>query len=178
MKFNKLEKLEHIMNVFGKRILPGFLFMSNPDKFLEWQGNICKQAAIMGSFVIENHLPDDYVEVQAWEGFFEHEKLGSYNHCWNYIIHKDDPKLNIICDFTSTISYFDYCEHNDPTLHIASSPKAVVNHKITMVGMQQLDIKKEFEGPEYYTNLYEGDIKEVLTTLLQTAKLWDNEKRI
>jgi hypothetical protein len=148
------------------------LFAVNPELFLKWQGNICKQAAVLGSFIIKHHLPDDYVKVEAWEGFFEHEKLGSYNHCWNYIIHKDDPKLNIICDFTSTISYFDYCEHNDPTLHITGSEKSVVKHKIDMIGLQEIDIEEEFKGPEYYTKETGDVIKREIMGLLQTAKLW------
>ena len=78
-EFNKFEKLEHIMNVFCKRILPGMLFSINPELFLKWQGNMCKQAAILGAFIIEHHMPDDYVKVEAWEGFFEHNKLGG--HC-------------------------------------------------------------------------------------------------
>src|SRR5688572_9882818 len=100
-KMNQLEKLEHTLAVFTKKILPGLLFASNPKLFLQWQGNFCKQAAILNSFIIEEQMPDDYVEVQAWEGHFDSETEGSYNHCWNYIIHKDDPKKNIICDFSS-----------------------------------------------------------------------------
>lgn len=175
-KLNKLETLEFIMQVFGKRILPGLLFSSNHELFLKWQGNICKQAAVIGSFVIQNHLPEGYVKVEAWEGFFNHEKLGDYNHCWNYIIHESDPKLNIICDFTSTISYFDYCEHNDPTLHIGGTQNAVVKHKIELTGMQEIDIEKEFSQPEFYTGASGEEIKRATMSLLQQAKLWNYEE--
>lgn len=175
-KLNELETLEHIMQVFGKRILPGLLFSANHDLFLKWQGNICKQAAIIGSFIIKYHLPKGYVKVEAWEGFFHHEKLGDYNHCWNYIIHEKDPKKNIICDFTSTISYFNYCADNDPTLHIGGSSSAVVKHKIEMIGSQELDIEKEFEGPEFYTEATGDEIKQTVMSLLQHAKLWNSDE--
>ncbi len=175
-KLNQLESLEHIMNVFGKRILPGLLFSANPELFLEWQGNICKQTAILGSYVIKQHLPEDYIEVQAWEGFFEHEKLGAYNHCWNYLIHKDDPRKNIICDFTSTISYFDYCSQNDPTLHLTTNMASVNKCKIDMIALEQLDINKEFIGPEFYTEGTEQELKNTIKNCLKRAKLWDNEK--
>ena len=176
---NNLEKLEHIMNVFSKRILPAYLFQNNPELFLQWQGNICKQSAILGAVIIEHYLPEDYVKVEAWEGFFEHKQLGSYNHCWNYIIHKDDPKKNIICDFTSTISYMDYCEHNDPTLHIQSSPNAVVKHEnnIQMIGCQEIDIESNLKEAEFYTGAKGEDLIEELTILLKYAKLWEDEPR-
>lgn len=169
---NNLEKLEHILNVFSKRLLPAYLFNKNPKLFLQWQGNICRQSALLSVFIIKHFLKDEY-EVQAWEGFFEHEKLGSYNHCWNYLIHKDDPQKNIICDFTSTISYMDYCEHNDPTLHIGGGGNAVIKHKIDMIGMQQIDIEKELSSPEFYTGEESEDIIEELKAYLMYAKLWE-----
>lgn len=170
---NKIERLEHILNVFSKRILPGFFFNRNPKAFLQWQGNICKQSALLSVFIIKHYLGDEY-EVQAWEGFFEHEKLGSYNHCWNYLIHKSDPELNIICDFTSTISYMDYCKENDPTLHIGGSGSSVVKHKIEMVGMQQIDIESELGQPEFYTGMESEEIIEELQAYLEYAKLWED----
>lgn len=172
---NNLEKLEHILNVFSKRILPAYLFYSSPNTFLEWQGNICKQAAILSIPIIERYVGDDYTEIQAWEGFFEHEKLGSYNHCWNYLIHKSDPELNIICDFTSTISYMNYCKENDPTLHIGGSTNQVVKSKIDMIGMQQIDVQKEIQSPEFYTGNNHDIIQEELVILLRKAKLWEEE---
>jgi hypothetical protein len=160
--------------VFGKRILPAFLFNANPELFLKWQGNICKQSALLSVFIIKNYLGDEY-EVQAWEGFFEHEKLGSYNHCWNYVVHRSDPSLNFICDFTSTISYMDYCTENDPTLHIGGGQAAVVKNKIEMVGMQQIDIEKELSQPEYYTGMTGDELEQQLKSLLQFAKLWEED---
>lgn len=171
---NKLEKLEHVLNVFSKRFLPGFFFNHNPEVFLKWQGNICKQSALLSVFIIKNYLGDEY-EIQAWEGFFEHESLGSYNHCWNYLVHKDDPKKNIICDFTSTISYMDYCTDNDPTLHLDHGQNAVVKSKIEMVGMQQIDIEKELASPEFYTGDSSQDIIEELKSYLKYAKLWEED---
>jgi hypothetical protein len=170
---NKLEKLEHILNVFSKRLLPAFFFNHNPELFLKWQGNICKQSALLSVFIIKHYLGDEYT-VQAWEGFFENDKLGSYNHCWNYLVHKDDPKLNIICDFTSTISYMDYCEHNDPTLHLGGSTSAVVKHKIDMVGMQEINIEEELSQPEYFTSERSDALIEELRTWLRVAKLWED----
>lgn len=174
---NKLQELEHILNVFSKRILPAYLFQANPKKFLEWQGNICKQSAILSSKIIKRYLGDEYVKVEAWEGFFEHDLLGDYNHCWNYIIHKNDPKKNIICDMTSTITYMNYCDQNDPTLHIESSRKAVVRqeHFVKMIGSQEIDIDSEFSSPEFYTGLVGEDLMEDLTEILKYAKLWRDE---
>lgn len=176
-KMNKLEMLEHQLAVFTKKILPGLLFASNPKLFLQWQGNFCKQAAILNHFIIQEQMPPDYVEVQAWEGFFESELEGSYNHCWNYIIHKDDPKKNIICDFSSTINnYFEYCEDNDPTLHMALLHNARVNKRtIHMIMSEQLDPEKEFSGPELYTGADGDSIKQEVVTLMQLAKLWNND---
>lgn len=180
MKMNNLEKLEHIMNVFSKRILPAYLFQNNPELFLQWQGNICKQAAILGAVIIEHYMPDEYIKVEAWEGFFEHKQLGSYNHCWNYIIHKDDPKKNIICDFTSTISYMSYCEHNDPTLHIQSNPNAVVRHEnnIQLIGYEEINVESNLKEGEYYTGLKGEEIIPELIQLLKYAKLWEDEPKV
>lgn len=169
---NKFEKLEHILQVFTKRVLPSYLFVKSPEKFMQWQGNICKQAALLNVFIIEHILGDEY-EVKAFEGFFEHEKLGSYNHCWNYLVHKTDPEKNIICDFTSTISYMNYCTENDPTLHIKSNDKAVVKSKIDMIGYEEIDIKKETSQPEFYTNQSVEEITEELVYMLTTMKLWE-----
>jgi len=173
---NQLEKLEHILAVFTKKILPGLLFASNPKLFLQWQGNFCKQAAILNSFIIEERMPDDYVKVQAWEGHFDSDLEGSYNHCWNYIIHKDDPKKNIICDFSSTIqNYFDYCEHNDPTKHMRLTERVNVR-KIDLIMSEQLDPEKEFSsGPELYTGADGDTIKNEVITLLEMANLWNDE---
>jgi hypothetical protein len=171
---NNIEKLEHTLNVFAKRILPAFFFNQNPELFLKWQGNICKQSALLSVFIIKHYLGDDYT-VQAWEGFFEHEKLGSYNHCWNYLVHKSDPELNIICDFTSTISYMDYCKENDPTLHIGGTGSAVVKHKIDMIGMQELNIEENLAQPEYFTSRSGEDLIEELKDFLRFAKLWEDK---
>lgn len=175
-KMNKVEKLEHILAVFSKKILPGLLFASNPELFLEWQGNFCKQAAILNHFIIENHLPEDYVKVEAWEGFFESETQGSYNHCWNYIIHKDDSQKNIICDFTSTIqNYFDFCPYNDPTLHIGGNTLRVNKPKIDMIMSELLNLEEQFDGNELYTGASEDEIKQVVVNLLKKAKLWQED---
>ena len=165
------------MNVFSKRILPAYLFNKNPEAFLQWQGNICKQTAILSTFIIKHYLKDEY-KIEAWEGFFEHKQVGSYNHCWNYLIHKTDPKKNIICDFTSTITYMDYDENNDPSTHIRNWPDAVVKHQenITMVGSQEIDIETEYAGLEFYTHLRGDEIKEELIHIMKYAKLWENEK--
>lgn len=172
---NNLEKLEHILNVFNKRILPAYLFYNNQETFLKWQGNICKQSAVLSAFIIKHYMGEDYVKVEAWEGFFEHKQLGEYNHCWNYIIHKDDPKKNIICDFTSTITYMDYCEHNDPTLHIKSSPDAVVKHEdnIQMIGFQEINIEANLKESEFYTSAKGEELETELKTLLKFARLWE-----
>lgn len=174
---NKLEKLEHVLNVFCNRVLPGYLFTVNPEKFLKWQGNICKQAALLNTFIIKNYLGDEY-EIQAWEGFFEHEVLGDYNHCWNYLVHKSDPRLNIICDYTSTITYMDYCKENDPTLHIGGNQASVVKHKINLVGMQQIDIEKEMSQPEYFTGAKGDQLIPELKKLLKYAKLWEEDSSL
>ena len=168
--------LEHTLAVFTKKILPGLLFTSNPKLFLQWQGNFCKQAAYLNYFIIKEKMPPDYVEVQAWEGHFDSNTEGAYNHCWNYIIHKDDPKKNIICDFSSTIqNYFDFCEHNDPTLHMRLTDRANPR-KIDLIFLEQLDPEKEFnEGPELYTGASGDEMKEEIKTLLQMAKLWKDE---
>lgn len=162
------------MNVLCKRILPGIFMNYDSEKFLEWQGNMCKQAAVVGSYVIQEHLPDDYVKVEAWEGFFNDTRLGDYNHCWNYIIHKDDPKKNIICDFTSTISYMNYCSENDPTLHIVSNLAAVnkAENFVTMIGATEINVEEEFKQPEFYTGLLGDAMKLGVTQLLKEAKLW------
>jgi len=170
---NNLQKLEHTMNVFSKRILPAYIFSKNPETFLEWQGNICKQTAILSKFVIEHYLGDEY-KIEAWEGFFEHKDLGSYNHCWNYLIHNTDPDKNIICDFTSTITYMNYCKDNDPSNQLKTPNNAVVRHeqKTTMIGSQEIDIDEELSQREFYTCLSGQEIKEDLIHILKYTKLW------
>lgn len=168
-----LEKLEHVMNVFSKRVLPGYLFGANPELYLKWQGNICKQTAVLGTFVIKKFIENsDYVKIEAWEGFFNHEKLGDYNHCWNYIVHKDDPSKNIICDFTSTISYMHYCDKNDPTLHISPDNRSVVQSKVQMIGCQEIDYEEELKSPEFYTERTGKELIDELTQILNYANLW------
>lgn len=166
-----LEQLEHVLNVFSKRLLPAFLFVAGPQTFIKWQGNICKQTALMNVFIINHFLGDEY-KVEAWEGFFEHEKLGSYNHCWNYLVHKDDPKKNIICDFTSTISYMNYSEENDPMLHLVADERAVVQHKTNLIAMEELNIEEHLDQPELFTGLTGRELEQELTHLLKMSKLW------
>lgn len=168
----KLEKLEFVLNVFSKRLLPAVLCIENPIKFAQWQGNMCKQAALLSVFIIEHYVGDEYT-VEAYEGFFEHEDLGSYNHCWNYLVHHSDPKKNVICDFTSTITYMDYCEHNDPMLHIRKNPQSVVEKQIKMIGHQQINIDKELAQNEFYTGCTGDELKLIFSRMLRTAKLWE-----
>lgn len=167
-----IEKTEFTLNIFCKRILPGYLFLKNPELFLKWQGNICKQAALLNTFVINHFVGDDYT-VEAYEGFFESE-LGQYNHCWNYLVHKTNPEKNIICDFTSTINYFDYCAQNNPIAHIPINSNSVVNNNdnISLFSFEKLDINKLLEEKEYFTGLSSAQIISDLTKLLQIAKLW------
>lgn len=169
---DKFEKLEHVLQVFNKRILPAYFFMVDPDKFMHWQGNICKQAALLNIFVIKHFLGDEY-KVKAYEGFFEHEKLGSYNHCWNYLEHESgDWGKNIICDFTSTITYMNYCDENDPSLHIMANDKAVVKSKIEMRGYESINIKDQLSQPEFYSGLTGDELEMILTNILKQMKLW------
>ena len=167
----KLEDLEHVLQVFCKRLLPAYICSTNPKKFIQWQGNICKQAALMSIFIIEHMVGDEYT-VEAYEGFFEHEKMGAYNHCWNYLRHHTDTSKNIICDITSTISYMDYCEHNDPMLHLQNRSNAVVQDKIKLIGWEQINIEKEMSQAEYYTQLIGPELEQELKQLLKFARLW------
>lgn len=167
----QIEKLEFALNVFCKRILPAYFFAKNPAEFLKWQGNICKQAALLSVPVIKHFIGDEYT-VEAYEGFFE-SPLGQYNHCWNYLVNNDDKTKNIICDFTSTINYFEYCTENDPTLHLHSNEMQVVKpNKISLFSVDKIDIAEQMSQNEYFTGQSSNEIIDETTNLLKLAKLW------
>lgn len=55
----------------------------NEAEYLKWQGNCCRQTAIIGSYFIDKHMPS-YI-VTAWEGNFNdilNGKPVTYDHAW------------------------------------------------------------------------------------------------
>lgn len=168
MKHSFLFKLEHILNVLNKRFIPAIIYQYNPGLFLQWQGNHCKQSCIINKFIIDELTNGDFT-TQCWEGFFEIEDM-QYNHCWNYMI---DNKLqkNIICDFTSTITYMKYGE-NDPSLYVKSQKNDVNQNKINLIGIQEINYEDYINQKEYYTGLYGNDLNNIFKNMLIKSKLW------
>lgn len=168
---NKLEQLELTLNVVNKRLLPAYLSQFAMKKCLEWQFNCCKQACIVNVPIIKHFLEDEY-KIECWEGFFNNDSInGDYNHCWNYLIHKEDIEKNIICDFTSTISYMNYGE-NDPTKHMLNHPNSVNKSNFTLIGMEQLDYEDHISNEEFYTGLKGYSINTDIEELLKIMRLW------
>lgn len=170
---DNLAALEHTLNVFNKRLFPGLLFCSSPEKFSQWQGNHCKQSAILNSFIIEHFVGNDY-KITAWEGFFTNIGIVKdvYNHCWNYLEHKTNPELNIIADFTNTITYMCYGENN-PTYFVPNLQyKSVVKDNPILLNKVELDIPFHLKQNEFYTGMTGIQLQAIIKNLLIQSKLW------
>lgn len=177
---NKLEKLDFILNILCKRYIPAYLYSKNPDLFLKWQGNCCKQCSIISSYYADIILENEYI-IQSWEGIFINNQNIQYNHCWNYFIHRPSINIghgfnNIICDFTSSINYMNFGPNN-PEIHIKSmlnnqfENNTVNNFNIKIIKSEKIDWKTMLLENEYYTGLKGSEIIKDLDLMLQKSNL-------
>lgn len=169
---DNLKKLEYVLNVVNKRLIPAYLSQFAMRKLLDFQFNHCKQSVIINKEIIEHFVGDQY-EVKCYEGFFNSSDFEEdYNHCWNYLISKDgNTEKNIICDFTSTITYMCYGE-NDPTLYLNSNNNSVNKYKTTLTGYEELNYEEHINEIEFYTGLKGESLNLDIQHLLKMMNLW------
>lgn len=93
------DKIDDAKMFFGQIFLPTMkeLFKeSSPEKYEKWQGNCCRQTAVIGCHILSNILPE--FEWNAWEAEFEDMYEGrsiTYVHAW---IYAKSPDMKLLVD--------------------------------------------------------------------------------
>lgn len=123
---------------------------ANPEAYLKWNRNTCRQSAVFGCHFLNKLLPE--YEWTAWDGNFEDVYLGrkvKYNHAWIYGSHKTRDK-HLLVDLSVVNKERLFIERPENT-YPKDHPE--YEHMIE-VDRKQLDYRKMIENEiEYYTQL-------------------------
>jgi hypothetical protein len=83
-----MDTIESVKDKMYSRFIPLLHYLlkaANPLLYYQWQGNCCRQTAIIGCYILDKLLPD--YEWEAWDGEFDdivYNKQVHYNHAWIY----------------------------------------------------------------------------------------------
>jgi hypothetical protein len=156
-------RLNFIMNIVGKRILPCLLMNIATKKLIEWQFNACIQTSVVLNLILRDNLPDYIIE--SWEGQFEDSQEGKYNHAWVYCSH-EDPTRNILID-TARVSkhhIFEIGVDNYPAMFLNDNISTTKELSRTFIDVDNLS------DNEYYTN---KPIKDLVNHIYLILKLYE-----
>lgn len=77
----------------------------NPELMAHWQGNCCKQTAVIIANMLNDSLDKEHFKVFAFEGIFEdffNGKKVSYNHCWVFVKNTKNSEKSLFIDVART----------------------------------------------------------------------------
>lgn len=142
-----------------------YLQTHNPEEYAIWQGNCCRQTAILGAMVLKVALPE--YKWTAWDGDFDDVLMGkrvAYNHAWIFGINKKTGRALLVdlarlhkerlFVLTRTNAY----PHNHPEYKNQVEIRRV-----------QLDLQESMKGTEYYTGLPSKQVLADVTSIMAAA---------
>ena len=147
----------YMINIFLPHIKTKF-YQDNPHEYINWGGNCCRQAAILGCQMLNKLMPD--YEWTAWEGRFmdvEEGNITEYVHAWSFGKAKDkktpENKRRIFMDISSTSKkqIFEYVESN-------KHPKTECRKDMLEMHRERIDWASSLEDCEYYTGMKALDL--------------------
>ncbi len=136
---------EHFIPVLHRTLENG-----NREKYATWNGNACRQSAILGVKILEILLPE--YEWLVYDGQFQDIVLGNqckYNHAWIFGVHKEeDRKLLVDLARKYQEQLFIVTERN-------SYPSWHEEYKDTIIlRSEEMDVEKRLREKEFYTGIY------------------------
>lgn len=141
---------EEVKRIMEERFIPAlhdFLERSNPSEYKKWQGNACRQTAVLAVPILEALLPE--YKWTAWDGDFEDIVYGqkrTYNHAWVYGVNRKEGR-RLLVDLSRI--------HHERLFMLVSSNKYPKDHPsyVNMVELrrQPLDVQEKLGEVEYYS---------------------------
>jgi hypothetical protein len=129
--------------------LHSILQEANPKEYEKWQGNACRQAAILSIPMLRELLPN--YTWAAWDGWFDdivHGKNVHYNHAWVYGRDKETGR-KLLVDLAR--------QHHERLFVLVDSNRYPKDHpeyvNMKEVRRERLDIDNNLRDIEYYTKL-------------------------
>ena len=121
----------------------------NPDVYAMYQGNFCRQAAVFGSKILEELLPE--YTWSAWEANFDdivNSRKRNYEHAWIYGKHKHSNK-GLLVDLSRN-----YRERLFIAVESNQYPKDHPEYKYMAERHRtEIDINEKMTELEFYTTL-------------------------
>lgn len=164
----EIELLERQMQEIFKPSLKQVLFLANPTEFERWQGNHCRQSALIGAYVL-NRLAPQY-KWAVWDGEFDDIIYGKpyrYRHAWIY-----GESLNGDKDI-----FVDLSRQHHQCLFVEVTenkyPDGYGYDDMKELKREQIDWQNFIAQPEYYTNV-SGEV--LGNEMLQVISIVTNDR--
>ncbi len=143
------QRVKVVMENLFVPALHAVLRESNPVMYDQWQGNACRQTAVLGSVYLKYALPN--YTWTAWDGEFKDVVLGKevrYNHAWIFGRNRQDNK-RILADLSR--------QHHERLFIPVDSNKYPKDHP-EYLHMQELertliDVPEHMQEVEFYSQL-------------------------
>jgi hypothetical protein len=100
-----LEKIKNFMLTEVGPVIKNYFEEANPALMEMWQGNCCRQTAIVIANMLNDSLEQSKFKVFAFEGEFEDFFRGrkvQYNHCWVFVKNIADKEKSLFIDVART----------------------------------------------------------------------------
>jgi len=142
-----------------------YLEVHNPKEYALWQGNCCRQTAILGAMVLKVALPE--YKWSAWDGDFSDILFGKrveYNHAWIYGINQQTGRALLV----------DLARLHKERLFISTRANAYPHdhpeYKDQVeLNRERLDLDESMKGTEYYTGLPSQQVLADVTSIMALA---------
>ena len=168
------EEARDVMVYLFNPVLKFLLMNSNPEEFLRYGCNSCRQTAILGAGYLRTLLPDYTLSI--YEGSFIEHINGEFVPYTHAFIVATKDKRNLVIDLSRTSKRLLFQETNANMVY----PEIEDYDDVVKISQERLDLDGllNTDCPEYFTGWKPTKFMEIINIMIEVLKSKTKEEQL